>query len=122
MARWDFSDGTTVSDNGFVDGTSAFAEHLRVGVRNADDEMPPPVHVVPPPAGSMPLDVRSVWMINLWLRQELDWWNVARDDDIEIDTDYKPTPADIPPTVQALLDEAAEQAKTADNDPPDTVY
>ena len=36
MARWDFSDGTTVSDNGFVDGTSAFAEHLRVGVRNAD--------------------------------------------------------------------------------------
>ncbi len=101
MARWDFSDGTKV-ENGRADGTSAFAALLRSCLLDADEGHPPPVHIAREPCGAMPLDVGSSWMLDFWLRHELERWNRVRGTTIKVDTDYKRTDADMPPAVRSF--------------------
>lgn len=97
--RWHFSDGTEAEllEGGLeVTGTSELAVLLRallaVGL--------PRVCVVPPPGGCVPLDVRSAWICDVWLRA------VASSRRVGVaSTDYEPSDEDIPPEARELIEE-----------------
>ncbi len=118
---WRFSDGTVVATGGRVAGGSPFAVFLRDALRRHRRGELQPVGVVPPPAGDVDLDLGSAWLLDRWLRQQVEWWNRCRAPrPLSMSSDYTPRLADAPRRVRLMVREnEREQRRPA---PPGTVY
>ena len=96
MAKWTFADGTTLETGGRILGDSDFAEDLREQVRQKAG-----VHALPVPMPTVPLDVRSDYLLDLFARQRA----------VRVRTDYERTIDDAPASLRERLEELRRAAE-----------
>jgi hypothetical protein len=97
VSKWVFSDGTEVETGAVVRGESGLALRLRQSLAAGA----PRVEVVAAPAGTVPLDSRSDWLLHRWLT------NQARIADLIVQTDYVDDIAKAPAGARELIAERA---------------